>query len=165
MEKKFELVLSDVTEIAQTKLYRIKALKNFGNVKKGDLGGYVETEANLSHDGDCWIYDFGKVHDLALVSGNARVKGNAEMHDQSTIYDKATIDGNCQLWGKSQVYEQGTVSGVAKLHDNVQVYGGATVTGKSDIYGDIQIHNKSKIIDKTIKYEWDNCREIYYDNR
>ena len=42
-------------------LYRIKALKDFGNVKKGDLGGYVEREENLSHSGDCWIYDKAKV--------------------------------------------------------------------------------------------------------
>jgi hypothetical protein len=37
--------------------YRLKALKNFLDVKRGDLGGYVEGYYNLSQSGDCWIYD------------------------------------------------------------------------------------------------------------
>ena len=32
-------------------LHRIQALKNFGDVKKGDLGGWIEKEGNLSHNG------------------------------------------------------------------------------------------------------------------
>ena len=31
--------------------YRIYALKSFSNVKKGDKGGLIERESNLSHDG------------------------------------------------------------------------------------------------------------------
>jgi len=46
-------------------LYRIKALKDFGDVKKGDLGGWIEKEENLSQENFCW------------VSGDARVFGNA----------------------------------------------------------------------------------------
>lgn len=45
-----------------------RALKDFGNVKKGDIGGFVESEDNLSQDDDCWIYD------NAVVCGNARIK-------------------------------------------------------------------------------------------
>ena len=33
---------------------RIKALRSFMNVSKGDVGGFVEKEENLSHEGDCW---------------------------------------------------------------------------------------------------------------
>ena len=29
-------------------IYRIQALEDFSNVKKGDFGGYVESERNLS---------------------------------------------------------------------------------------------------------------------
>ena len=40
-------------------LFRIKALKDIPahNVKKGDIGGLIEKEANLSHDGSAWISD------------------------------------------------------------------------------------------------------------
>ena len=32
-------------------LHRIRAVINFGDVKVGDLGGFIEREENLSHDG------------------------------------------------------------------------------------------------------------------
>ena len=86
MEKKYELIPSD-----KEGLYRIKALKDFGNVKKSDIGGYVESENNLSQLGDCWIYDNAvvvgnaKVCDNAEVSGNARIWGNAEVSGDAII--------------------------------------------------------------------------------
>jgi hypothetical protein len=46
------------------KLYRIQALKDFGYVKAGDFGGWVESESNLSQEGDCWIYDNEPLSDL-----------------------------------------------------------------------------------------------------
>ena len=38
MGKKYELIPSD-----REGLYRVKALKDFGNVKNGDIGDYVES--------------------------------------------------------------------------------------------------------------------------
>ena len=32
---------------------RVVALIDFGDVKTGDVGGFVESENNLSHDGLC----------------------------------------------------------------------------------------------------------------
>lgn len=51
MEKKYELT-EDTLEIDGHILHRIKALKDFGDVKKGDLGGFVEKESNLAQEGD-----------------------------------------------------------------------------------------------------------------
>ena len=46
MEKKYE-ILKDTKEFYfGREIYRIRALKDFGNVKKGDIGGYVESEEN-----------------------------------------------------------------------------------------------------------------------
>ena len=61
---------------------RVVALRDFGNVKAGDVGGVVESENNLSHDGDCWVSDD------AWVYGNARVSGNAE------VYVNAQVSGD-----------------------------------------------------------------------
>ena len=64
MNKKYEL--TDETIIYNgRKLYRIRALKDFANIKKGDLGGYIESEYNLSQNGNGWIYDNAKVYDHA----------------------------------------------------------------------------------------------------
>lgn len=52
-------------------LYRIKALEDFFIVKKGDLGGWIEKESNLSQKGQCWVHDHAQVFGHALVYGNA----------------------------------------------------------------------------------------------
>ena len=75
--KKYELT-DETIEVYGTALHRIKALKDFGNVKKGELGGYVESERNLSQEGNCWVYGNAEVYDNAEVCGNAKVFGNAD---------------------------------------------------------------------------------------
>ena len=86
--KKFELTTEFITNVLGKKLFRIKALVEFGNVKAGELGGYVEKEGNVSQSGNAWVYDNAKVSGNAEVSGNARVSGNAE------VSGKAKVSGN-----------------------------------------------------------------------
>lgn len=50
MEKKYKLT-DEILEVGGHVLHRIKALRDFGNVKKGDIGGWIECEDNLSHCG------------------------------------------------------------------------------------------------------------------
>ena len=71
MNSKFELLLDDTVEYLGIKLFRIRALKSFGNVETGDIGGYIEKEENLSVYGNAWVSG------NALVSGDAKVYGNA----------------------------------------------------------------------------------------
>ena len=76
--KKFELTAEFVTNVFGKKLFRIKALVAFGNVEKGELGGFIEKEDNLSHGGNAWVYGDAWVSGDARVYGNARVSGNAD---------------------------------------------------------------------------------------
>ena len=76
--KKFELTSEFVTNVFGVKLFRIRALVEFGNVHKGELGGYVEKEENLDHDGNAWVYGNARVCGDARVYGNAEVYGNAD---------------------------------------------------------------------------------------
>lgn len=90
--KKYELIQgSEITISGDTKLMRIRALGDFGDVKKGDIGGYIESEENLSHNGDCWIYS------------NARVYGNARVYDAARVYDCAEVYDNASLGGDAKV--------------------------------------------------------------
>lgn len=69
--KKFELTTESITFLGRT-LFRIKALISFGNVKAGELGGYIEKEGNLSHEGNAWVCDNARVcgdADIATISG------------------------------------------------------------------------------------------------
>lgn len=52
--KKFELTTNTKIHFGK-KLFQIKALINFGNVKAGELGGYVEKEENISCEGNAWV--------------------------------------------------------------------------------------------------------------
>ena len=77
MTKKYELLKDDAVTYFGRTLYRIKATKDFGNVKKGELGGYIEKEENLSHHGNAWVSDDAWVLGDADVSGDAEVSGDA----------------------------------------------------------------------------------------
>ena len=68
----------------------------FGDVKEGELGGYVEKEENLDHDGNAWVYGDAWVYGNAWVYGDARVYGNARVYGDARVYgnaDYATIKG------------------------------------------------------------------------
>ena len=78
MNKKFELLLDDTITIFGIKLFRIKALISFGGVEKGELGGYIEKEDNLSFYGNAWVSGDAWVYGNAGVYSNARVSGDAD---------------------------------------------------------------------------------------
>lgn len=95
--KKFELT-NDTKIVFGKKLFRIRALVSFGNVKKDELGGYVEKEENLSHDGNAWVYDDARVYDDAWVYGDARVCGNASVCGNARVYGDAWVCGNARVY-------------------------------------------------------------------
>ena len=66
--------LTDETKIFFGRtLHRIKATKDFEDVRAGELGGWIEKEENLSQDGNCW------------VDGNAWVSGNASVWGKNHV--------------------------------------------------------------------------------
>ena len=92
--KKFELTTEFITNFLGTKLFRIKALVEFGKVEKGELGGFVEKEENLDHDGDAWVSGNAEVYGNARVSGNARVYGNAWVSGNARVSGDAWVSGD-----------------------------------------------------------------------
>lgn len=129
MEKKFKLT-DETIEFRGHTLYRIKALKSFANVWKGDKGGYVEYEDNLSQDGDCWIYDYSKVLEFAKVYGNAKIMGGAEVYNNVEIFGNAQVNGNVKLYKSLSIY------------DTVEIIGINVV----NISGEFSIQNNAKIL-------------------
>ena len=84
-------------------LFRIIALRDFGNIQKGDRGGLIEKESNLSHNDNCWVYDNARVYDDALVYGNARVCGNARICGNAEVYGDAEVCGDAEVYGDAEV--------------------------------------------------------------
>lgn len=64
--KKYEFT-GETKVIFGTTLHQIIAVRDFSDVTSGEIGGWIEKEENLSHDGNAW------------VSGNARVSSNARV--------------------------------------------------------------------------------------
>ena len=107
-EKKYKLT-DEYRTIRCIKLYRIEALKDFGAVHKGDKGGFIGSEVNLSHNGDCWVYgnakvyNNAKVYDYAVVSGDAVVCDNARVSGDARVFDNARVFGNAEVFGNARV--------------------------------------------------------------
>lgn len=86
MGKKFKL--TDTTELwvgIKMRLYRIRALKDFGDVKAGELGGWVESEDNLDQEGNCWVEPDGCVYGKARIEMDAIVKPWAQIGNAAVI--------------------------------------------------------------------------------
>lgn len=139
-------------------LYRIRALKDFGDVKAGDLGGDIEKEENLSQEGNCWVSDEARVYDNAKVSGNARVYndakvfGNAQIYDNAGVFDDAEVYGNAKVYGKTEVSESAEVFGEAEIYGKAQIYNGAKVYKNAKIYDNALVFGKTEVYDKAQIY-------------
>ena len=81
--KKYELT-DETVRVGSRTLYRVRALCDIPGwgVKAGDLGGFVESERNLSQDGAAW------------VSGNARVSGNTQVSGDAWVSGAARVSGD-----------------------------------------------------------------------
>ena len=163
MEKKYELVMENPLDFYHRKLYRVRALKDFADVKKGDLGGFIENENNLSQEENCWVYNNAvvsenarvynnaKIYDKAEVYGNAKVCDNAEVHDNAEVYGNAKVYNLTIIHDNAKVYDRVEVSGCAEVYqdavirDNAEVYNNARVHDMVDVHGDAKICNNAEI--------------------
>ena len=122
--KKYRLLEDDTIVRDGRTLYRIQALRDVCySVKEGKVGGYVESEANLSHEGRCWLY-----HD-ACAYEDARVEGDAMMKLDATLRGKAKLIEKACLWNHAIVQGEAQVGGESILEDQVVVGGKANVKG------------------------------------
>lgn len=114
--KKYELVLDDTvqTETGAT-LYRIRACKYLENVDKGELGGYIENESNLSQEGDAWVFDNARVYENACVTDNAWVRGNACIYGRAILSDDVDVYRDAKIYGDARVFGRCLIGGNATI--------------------------------------------------
>lgn len=158
MEKKFELTDETMVHEGRT-LHRIKALRDIycvqggfnRTVYAGDLGGWIEKEFNLSHNGECWVFGDAKVYDNALVNKNACITGTSEVFDKAIISGNALIMENAMVYNNAYVDKDVVVSGgsfvfnTAFITDSVRIYGNSEVCGNAELYGRILINDNASI--------------------
>ena len=128
--KKYQLIRSTAKRVDGHTVYRIRALRDFGNVgmgtgvKKGDRGGYIQKHANLSHSGKAWIFDNAKVFGDAKVSGNALIFGNAWIFGEARVYGDAEVSDNAWVYGKAKVFGDAMITDKARVYDTTNISNG-----------------------------------------
>ena len=145
MSKKYELTSETIETDEGITLYRIKALKDFGNVNKGDLGGFIESEDNLSQEGRTWVYDNARVFGDAKVSGNAWVYNDAQVSGDAKVFRNARVYENAQVSGDACIYENAQVFGNARVYGNAVVFGTVLVYGNAQVSGDVQLYGNAQL--------------------
>ena len=164
MEKKYELT-NETIEFNGHILHRIKALKDFAykKFKKGDIGGFIESENNLAQEGDCWIggnawvYGHAQVDgnseicNNSLIYGNAHISDNAWIRDRAIICDDARVYDNAWVYGHAMLYDNARIHGTSKIYDGAVVCNDAEVCGCAEIGGEamIKINDDYKVFYNT----------------
>lgn len=123
---------------------RIVSLEDFADVKAGDIGGWIQSETNLSQVGHCWVYDESVVGEDARVTNNASVRGMSYIGGVSVVRDDASVDGNCSVSGSSVIEQNASVSSNAVVV-NSSVREECKVTENASVY-DSLIEERAKIM-------------------
>lgn len=159
---KYKLTNKKIDYLGRT-LYQIEAVKKFGNIAKGQKGGFIEKKSNLSQDGNAWVYNYAmvygnaKVYDCAMVRGDAVVRGNARVYGDALVCDNADVYENAKVYNHAKVRNNAKVYGHAKVCGHADVCGNAWVHSNAEVYGDAWVHS-AVVRDNAKVYDCANVR-------
>lgn len=158
MIKKYEFVEGDKIVGDSAILTRIRALVDLPcGVSAGDLGGYVESESNLSHEGTCWVginarangkamvRDNAIVTDEAIVREQAIIAGDAKISEQACVGHMAKISGQSHIFGHAMILDRAAISGYAKVFGNALIFGDARVWDYAQVHGRASVDEKAQV--------------------
>lgn len=166
------------TEIP-VKIRRIQALIDIPehNVKAGDIGGFVSSKTNLSHEGTCWIaddaivYKYATVTENALISGHAtimnrfkrsflNIRGNVKITDEAEVaimgkdfkrdVNVMSIDGRTRIMDNAKLYNVREINGDVLIANYATIMDTWKIIGKTTIKDGAELHNKVIIVDSEI---------------
>jgi hypothetical protein len=128
-KSKYEMLDDDSVTLVGRTVYRIRAMRDFGKIKAGDLGGYIERESNLSHQGTAWIADNAKVFDWAVVSDDAQIRDNAAVYAFAQVSGRALVYGDAEVLDDARVYGDARVGGQSLVGNHSRVGGHQIILG------------------------------------
>lgn len=126
-------------------LHRIKAIRTFGDVMTGDLGGWVEKHDNLSHDGTAWVYDDAMACDSALICGDAQLRDTALAQDFAKVFGNSKISGNAIISQRAVICGKAQISDEAEITDTATIGDDAIIRGNAKISGNVLVGNGAEI--------------------
>ncbi len=174
--KKYEITTNELV-LDGRKFFQVKALKEFGNVKAGQLGGYVESEENLSQLGNCWInqdvvlmHD-ARVEDDAVVTGDSVVRNKGVVRGyahvrNATVCDNGVVEGTAYVIGGNYDYNSIVIKDNAVVRGDISgsfvICGNAIITGGADSYGNMWIGTDVSNEDDLVVYPAPKGTEYAY---
>lgn len=137
----------EITNIPHPKypwLHRIRSLVRVNeHVPAGTLGGYVEKLANLSQEGECWVYDNAICCEEAVVEKDAGLfdgamaRASALVTGEACLYDRAVAEGNCCI-RSGEIKEDARIAGDAVINESVIDGLSPLIAGRCSVYGDVR---------------------------
>ena len=140
--KKYEI--TDIAHPVYPELHRIRALRQAReDVPVGTLGGFVQSEANLSQgNDDAWLYDDSVSRDEACVCDDAR------LYEQAMAQDLALARGSVIMYGNAiacdnaivtggRICNGALVCGNARVRENTVTHIAPVVAGHCVVMGDL----------------------------
>ena len=138
--------------VAGVTVHRIQALKSFGDVTEGDLGGWIESKDNLSQEGLCWVFGDAEVFGYAWVFGYAevfedvRVFGNAKVSGYAKVSEYAKVCEDAKVYGDAEVYGEALVCGDAKADTELTEESETFTTLDTETQPEYERHTLSKLL-------------------
>lgn len=140
MQHKYRLT-NETKKVQGETVYRIQALRDFADVKTGQLGGFIASENNLSQFHTAWVYDSACVLRNAWVEEDSKVKG------------KAVVKGDARISGHAKISGNATIAGYSWIEEDARVTGWASVRGESHICGNACVCHRAKVKDEFLYNE------------
>ena len=170
--KKYEFT-GETKVVSGHTLHRIRAVSHVGRyIVPGEVGGWIESERNLSDKGCAWVYQEACVYDRALilddaivshgaiVCGDASIFGRAMVGDYARVYGSAKVFDCAKIYGRSVVCGDAKVCGSARICDRSIVRAFAVVKGSAEIAGNAIIESHKDYM--TFNNVWSSGRSFTF---
>lgn len=108
-------------------LRRIRLLRPIHYYRAGALGGWIESEANLSQVGNCLVLR------EAMVFGEAKVSDNAFVAGRAMIYGGSHVGGSARFGDDARCFACASVIGHTCVRGDAQILGTAHLSGSANI--------------------------------
>lgn len=138
--------------------WRIQAVRDLPSlgVKHGELGGFVESEQNLSHDGESWVGGDAVVRDRAVVKGsavmreNSSAQGTAVLSDHARLFGRAHIGDHAWMGGRAMAFDDTRILGAASVSGHVRLFGQAIVSGAAAVREEAVVRERARVFGSAV---------------
>lgn len=179
MNKKYILTEKTRTIVYQERrivVHQIMAVRDFDayafylgrayvkHIKNGDLGGYIQSESSLSHDGVAWVDDNAVVFGGAIVCDDAWVGGNSKIYGRTVVRGYAKITDDADIGGTIVITDHAKVIGRSHMRGNLVIKDFAVIKQAGVVGYNVEVFGKT-VIEYTTQFLKSNVANEYHTSK